>query len=404
MRFREFSEEWEVKKLGEVAVKVNSGKTPLGGEKVYSTEGVLFIRSQNINNDRLELDGSVYISEEVNNGMKNSVVQPNDILLNITGASLGRSCVVPENFTIGNVNQHVCIIRLNKDYSPRFIQPFFSSQKGQNIFFSLQTGSGREGLNFESIRNIKLSFPSILEQEKVASFLSKIDNRIQTQSKIIQRLESLIRNFRNLIFKQKIRLKDELGKEFPNWKECKLRDVSERVVQKNSENNQNVLTISAQFGLISQFDFFNKSVSAKNVSGYYLLAINDFAYNKSYSNGYPMGAIKRLKKYEKGIVSTLYICFRFSDEVNNDFIEHYFESGIQNSEIEKIAQEGARNHGLLNVGVSDFFGIDINIPSLREQKRIANFLSSISRKIETEKAILEQLEKQKKYLLQQMFI
>src|SRR5690606_3137729 len=198
--------------------------------------------------------------------------------------------------------------------------------------------------------------------------------------------------------------RDEFENEFPEWEICKLSDVAERNVQKNSENNQNVLTISAQFGLISQLDFFNKSVSAKDVSGYYLLRQNDFSYNKSYSNGYPMGAIKRLKRYEKGIVSTLYICFRFNEAVSVDFMEQYFESGIQNSEIEKIAQEGARNHGLLNVGVSDFFDIEIILPTIKEQKRIADFLLSIDLKVKIETDLLYKLEEQKKFFLQQMFI
>src|SRR5690606_35105394 len=208
----------------------------------------------------------------------------------------------------------------------------------------------------------------------------------------------------NQIFKQKIRFTDDNGEYFPEWIMYKLSDISERIIQKNSEGTQNVLTISAQFGLISQLEFFNKSVSAKDVSGYYLLKQNDFAYNKSYSNGYPMGAIKRLKRYEKGIVSTLYICFRLNQNASVDFIEQYFESGIQNAEIEKIAQEGARNHGLLNVGVSDFFNIEVNLPSLEEQQKIASFLSSIDQKIQTEKEILIQLENQKKYLLKQMFV
>src|SRR5690606_17289314 len=101
---------------------VNSGKTPLGGESVYTSYGILFIRSQNILDNKLSLKNSTYIPEEVNDGMKNSIVNPLDILLNITGASLGRSCVVPKNFTTGNVNQHVCIIRLNKNNDPYFLQ------------------------------------------------------------------------------------------------------------------------------------------------------------------------------------------------------------------------------------------------------------------------------------------
>ena len=161
LRFQGFDDKWELKKLGEVTEKVNSGKTPLGGESVYATEGILFIRSQNVLDSKLSFENSTFISEKINNTMKNSVVNANDILLNITGASLGRSCVVPYNFTVGNVNQHVCIIRLNKENDPYFIQPIFSSNKWQNIFTSLQTGSGREGLNFQSIRSITLAFPPL---------------------------------------------------------------------------------------------------------------------------------------------------------------------------------------------------------------------------------------------------
>ena len=180
------------------------------------------------------------------------------------------------------------------------------------------------------------------------------------------------------------------------WERKKLGEVAERIITKNKENITNVLTISAQFGLISQLEFFNKSVSAKDVSGYYLLNKNDFAYNKSYSNGYPMGAIKRLTRYENGVVSTLYICFRFSDKIDSCFAEQYFETGNQNIEIEKVAQEGARNHGLLNIGLTDFFGINLNHPTLPEQKRIASFFTVIDKKVaelKQKKNLLEQYKK-----------
>src|SRR5690606_2982470 len=150
--------------------------------------------------------------------MKNSIVFPNDILLNITGASLGRSCVVPNDFEIGNVNQHVCIIRLNKSFLPRFIQPIFSSNKGQAIFQSLQTGSGREGLNFESIKGIKISMPSIQEQKKIAEFLSALDSKIQTQKKTLLHYESLIQKLRDDLLSQKIKLNDD----FPKWQKVEL--------------------------------------------------------------------------------------------------------------------------------------------------------------------------------------
>ena len=204
---------------------------------------------------------------------------------------------------------------------------------------------------------------------------------------------------------QEIRFKKDDGSEFCEWEEKSLGEIFKRITTKNKENNPNVLTISAQFGLINQEKFFNKSVSAKDVTGYYLLENGDFAYNKSYSNGYPMGAIKRLNKYDKGVVSTLYICFRINSGYDSSFYEKYFNSGFLNRELHKIAQEGARNHGLLNISVVEFFNdIKIPVPVYEEQTKIANFLSSIDTKIEQVQNQLKQTKEFKKALLQQMFV
>ena len=163
------------------------------------------------------------------------------------------------------------------------------------------------------------------------------------------------------------------------WKEYRLGDLFERVTRKNTNlESKNVLTISAQHGLINQEEFFNKTVAGKNLTNYYLLKKGEFAYNKSYSKGYPMGATKMLDKYDNGIVSTLYICFRSkSDLVNDEYFKYYFESKEYYDELSKIAQEGARNHGLLNVSTKDFFNMKILIPSKLEQKLIAETLKKL---------------------------
>ena len=151
LRFSEFSGEWEEKKFRDITIKIGSGSTPLGGEKIYTEEGILFIRSQNVNNDKLELLDKTFIPSDIHNKMKGSKVFPNDVLLNITGASIGRSCVVPDNITEANVNQHVCIVRGDSSLNSNFLQTFISSSKGQKLISQGQTGSGREGLNFQSI-------------------------------------------------------------------------------------------------------------------------------------------------------------------------------------------------------------------------------------------------------------
>lgn len=189
----------------------------------------------------------------------------------------------------------------------------------------------------------------------------------------------------------------------PNeWCEERLKHYFKRLTRKNSEKNQNVLTISAQYGLISQEDFFNKSVASEDKSNYFLLKKGDFAYNKSYSNGYPYGAIKRLDYYEKGIVSPLYICLESLQENTSDYFAQYFEAGLLNKEIHAVAQEGARNHGLLNIAVEDFFNTRVVVPKVPEQEKIAEILAGQDRAIALKEKLLAEKQKQKKYLMQQL--
>lgn len=187
-----------------------------------------------------------------------------------------------------------------------------------------------------------------------------------------------------------------------NWSTVALGEICERIRLKNQGKTDNVLTISSQHGLVSQTEFFKKSVASKNLDGYIFLTKGDFAYNKSYSDGYPFGAIKRLDKYEQGIVSTLYLCFRPKPKVNGDFLKHYFDSNLWHGEVREIAQEGGRSHGLLNVSVDDFFGISMTIPPLAEQIEIATILSSVDDAIAATQRIIDQTEAVKRGLMQEL--
>ena len=178
------------------------------------------------------------------------------------------------------------------------------------------------------------------------------------------------------------------------WKESVLSDFVERVKRKNKNNLCKLpLTISAQYGLVDQISFFNKVIASENMSNYYLLHKGDFAYNKSYSSEYPWGAIKRLDCYEQGTLSSLYICFKPYSHVSSDFLTHYFETSKWHQDISEIAVEGARNHGLLNVGIQDFFETRHCLPqSLLEQEKIAKFLNLIEERIATQNKIIEKLQ------------
>ncbi|WP_270418919.1 restriction endonuclease subunit S [Butyricicoccus sp. AM78-15b2TA] len=188
------------------------------------------------------------------------------------------------------------------------------------------------------------------------------------------------------------------------WRAEKLSDFAERVTRKNSNNETDLpLTISSKDGLVDQISYFNKTVASKDMSGYYLLRNGEYAYNKSYSVGYDFGSIKRLDRYPMGALSTLYICFALKKH-DTDFIKVYFDSLKWYKEIYMISAEGARNHGLLNVPTDEFFATKHYLPeNTAEQRKIADFLIALDRRIDAQQSLVDALKKYKRGLLNQIF-
>ena len=188
------------------------------------------------------------------------------------------------------------------------------------------------------------------------------------------------------------------------WKAEKLSDFAERVTRKNTNNETSLpLTISSKDGLVDQISYFNKTVASKDMSGYYLLKNGEYAYNKSYSVGYDFGSVKRLDRYDMGALSTLYICFALKKH-DSDFIKAYFDSLKWYREIYMISAEGARNHGLLNVPTDEFFDTKHYIPmDLAEQRKIANFMIALERRIVAQQSLVDNLKKYKRGVVSKVF-
>lgn len=192
-----------------------------------------------------------------------------------------------------------------------------------------------------------------------------------------------------------------------DWEQRKLGDLVDRVTRKNQDLVSELpLTISAQYGLIDQNEFFDKRVASKDVSGYYLIENGEFAYNKSTSTDAPWGAIKRLDRYENGVLSTLYIVFGIKENtpVDSDFLVSYYSTNLWHKGIHEIAAEGARNHGLLNIAPADFFETKLMIPQdIEEQRKIGKYFEELERFITLHQRKCEETKKLKKYMLQKMF-
>lgn len=365
---------------------------------------VRLLRGDNIIQGTLRWDDAKHWAAPYAEGLQRYEMREGDIVLAMDRpiVNAGLKCsVVRQQDLPSLLVQRVARLRAKKNFDQGYLahvlqtHQFIEHLKGQKTETAVPHISPHDIRAFE--------FPCPLdpdEQRRIAQVLSTWDQAIATTKRLLANSQRRRRDLTVSLLSGSRRFPGMSDK----WRYVDFDSVFERVARKNTSNNTNVLTISAEHGLISQRDYFNKSVASANLTGYTLLHRHDFAYNKSYSAGYPMGAIKPLLAYDAGVVSSLYLCFKLRGDVDADFdfFRHYFEAGFLNQEIEGIAQEGARNHGLLNVSVTDFFKLQVHIPSATEQRRIAEVLNVAKAEELRFEAQLQALRHEKAALMSQL--
>ena len=345
-----------------------------------------------------------FISRELFNEYKTKYPYPNkgDILISASG-SIGRTVEFTgrdEYFQDSNI----VWLKHGNEIDNSFLKVLYSV-----IEWSCE-GSTIKRLYNDNFLKTEFMLPKIDEQIKIGNYFSNLDNLITLHQQKITRLIKLKKAMLEKMFPKKDSVIPEIRfNGFANaWEQRKLGDIVERVTRKNQNIVSDLpLTISAQYGLIDQNEFFDKRVASKDVSGYYLIYNGEFAYNKSISNDAPWGAIKRLDKYENGVLSTLYIVFKIKNEekTNSDFIATYYDTNIWHKDIKAIAAEGARNHGLLNITPADFFEAKLKFPkNVLEQQKIGIYFGNIDHLITLHQRKIDKIKNMKKAMLDQMFI
>ena len=386
IRFGKFNNKWKKNKLDKVVdffdnqrIPIDSSERKSGPYPYYGASGIIDY-----------VDGFIFSGEYV--------------LLAEDGANIILRSSPIAYLSKGKfwLNNHAHIMRM-KTGSNEFLIQLLEKQNYEKY----NTGTAQPKLNCEVVKNITLHFPSDDEQSEIGTLFCILDDLLASYKDNLANYQSLKAIMLSKMFPKagqtvpEIRLDGFEGE----WVEKRLKDISKRVTRKNNDLvSERALTISAQFGLIDQEEFFQKKIASKDVSGYYLIKKGEFAYNKSYSTGYPLGAIKRLDKYENGVLSTLYILFKAVD-VDSDYLAHYYESDKWHQEVSMCAAEGARNHGLLNIAPADFFNTRLVVPKeLEEQRAIGSYFSNLDNLINSHQEKISQLENLKKKLLQDMFI
>jgi len=259
-------------------------------------------------------------------------------------------------------------------------------------FSKYNSGGAQPSLNRNFIYPISVQLPCRDEQERIARVLTAWESTIQKTEQLIAAKERSSKALMQRVFR--------MGP-YPRHR---LSQFAHRVTRKNREGNGHPLTISGAGGLVSQSSYFGKRIAAEKTEHYTLLKRGEYAYNKSYSAGYPLGAIKRLDAHEAGIVSTLYLCFALdvSKAPISDYFAFFCEAGGFNHQIYQVAQEGARNHGLLNVTADDFFSMTMPMPPRDVQERVVNVLGTAMRELSLLRAQLAAARNQKRGLMQKL--
>ena len=401
IRFEGFTDDWEQRKLGELG-NIMTGSTPnTSNLDYYSDDGLPWVTPTDIESNTI-FETQKKLSEE---GAKAGRVVPANTLLCTCIASIGKNALLTVK---GSFNQQINSLTPNHDNNPYFL--LTESKLWSNQMKRMAASGTMQIVNKAEFSEIKTMVPHYDEQKKIGDYFRNLDTLITLHQRKHKKLLSVKKSMLEKMFPQNGAKIPEIRFEgfTDDWEQRKLGDIVERITRKN-ENLESILplTISAQYGLIDQNEFFDKRIASKDVSGYYLVRKGEFAYNKSTSSDAPWGAIKRLDRYESGVLSTLYIVFRILDEerIDSDYLVTYYDTDLWHKGVQAIAAEGARNHGLLNIAPADFFETTVSIPQdVEEQRKIGAYFKNLDCLISLHQRELDKLVNIKKSMLEKMFV
>ncbi|MCY1930005.1 restriction endonuclease subunit S [Klebsiella pneumoniae] len=406
IRFPSFNGHYTEKSLHEAVLELKSGLSRMFSD---SDIGLPVIRSNNIKDYCLDFNELKYWFEEDTQGAttSNYYLRDGDILVNFINsqAQIGKSAIYYNALNRDCIyTTNILSLRINKDYSPEFIFFFFQTKMYNDYIQSItKPAVNQASFTTKDFRKMKIFFPDLTEQTKIANFLSSVDEKIALLNKQYDLLRRYKKGIMQKIFSQKLRFKDDSGDEFPEWEEVELKKLASKVNTKNRDNSVTaVLTNSATQGIVSQESYFEREiVTESNLTGYYVVRTGDFVYNPRISSTAPVGPIK-MNELTQGVMSPLYTVFRFEKGLLK-FYQYFFESSVWHDYMKSVANSGAR-HDRMNISGADFFGLPVPQPFEAEQTKIANFLSALDNKIAVKKAELDTLKTWKQGLLQQMFV
>ena len=419
IRFKGYTEDWEQRKLSNTLISLQNNtlsradlSNETGVAKNVHYGDVLIKFGEVLDVSKVQLP--MIPDESVLTKYKASFLQNGDVIV----ADTAEDTTVGKCSEIAGLNNEIVVSGLHtipyrpvEKFASGYLGYYLNSSAYHNQLIPLMQGIKVTSISKSAMQDTDIAYPkSVEEQGKIGTYFRSLDHLITLHQRKCEETKKLKKYMLQKMFPKN-------GESVPEirfagftdaWEQRKLGDLVDRVTRKNQDLVSELpLTISAQYGLIDQNEFFDKRVASKDVSGYYLIGNGEFAYNKSTSTDAPWGAIKRLDRYENGVLSTLYIVFGIKENnpVDSDFLVSYYSTNLWHKGIHEIAAEGARNHGLLNIAPADFFETRLMIPQdIEEQKKIGKYFIELEALITLHQRKCDELKNMKQYMLQNMFV
>ena len=407
IRFEGYSEDWEQRKLGDITVKIGSGKTPSGGKSAYVETGIPLIRSQNVNGDKVDFADIVFVDETTDESMANSRVYTNDVLLNITGASIGRSAVY-KGLESANVNQHVCIIRPTEGYQPDFIQLNLSSDNGQKQIDASQAGGGREGLNFQEIGKMQFCFPSLNEQKCIGRYFNSLDHFITLHQRKCDETKTLKKYMLQKMFPQNGEKVPEIRFDgfTEDWEQRKFGDYNDLMTgypfESDKFSEDGIKLVRGMNVKRGYLDFsgdicvkWNSCVGLEKFllkDGDILIQMDGALIGKSYA------------KIKENQLPALLVQRVTRARTNNKFASQDFMYQTIQRDFLRYIEMNKTETAVPHLSLNDIRNFEIMVPCLAEQKKIGEYFDSLDNLITLHQRKCDELRSVKKFMLQNMFI
>lgn len=384
--------DWDVKKVENIA---DIDKESLGSNTPKDYEfDYISISDIDSADFRIETTKQVFSSAP---SRARRIVKQGDILMSTVRPNLQSFTIIKDDVKDLIASTGFAVIT-TKSYNNVFLFNYLFSSLISKQFYQLLVGSNYPAINSSDVKHLRIPFPPLPEQQKIAEILSAWDRSIEIQTSLIKTLQTRKRALMQRLLTGKKRFPGYCGA----WKEVKLGEIFNLITETNDGLTHSIMTISGKYGLMSQENKFERVIAGDSLNKYTLLHENDFAYNKGNSKTYPMGCIYKLEDKKTALVPFVYICFRATMPISTDFYKHYFLNHGLDKQLNRIITSGARGDGLLNVDKKNFLKLNIVLPSFQEQTTIAKILNTTDQEIDHGKEKLSLLHTQKRGLMQQL--